>query len=246
MRPEKGTYRSIYSSIWDDPEFQSFDPITQLVFLCLRTWRDCNFPAIYVMYRSQVYERMPNVPAIAIDAAIDALASSGWIRYERPVLWIVKGLKNEPAFSLNNQKQVIGISKIIHSLPSLQIVKDFASMYGIPYRKNSPTHSPHHSPTDSPPIPLPKQGKGKGEGKGKEDLATVASRQHSDKDNGTGGVARSPEDRTPPVPVGGNFAEQLRKAQAELMRKRRELGIPDAPKMMSDNDKFLRGTDEEL
>jgi len=98
----------------------------------------------------------------------------------------------------------------------------------------------------SPPIPLPKQGEGKGEGKEDLDLVGVAKSQHGDKDNGTGGDVRSGGDRTPPVPVGGNFAEQLRKAQDDLMRKRRELGIPGAPKMMTDNDKFLRGTDEEL
>lgn len=112
-------------------------------------------------------------------------------------------------------------------------------MYGIPYRKNTPTNTPMHSPHHSPMHTIPKQGEGKG--KGKEDLnpPTVANTQHGAPDNGTGGVARSPEDRTPPVPVGGNIAEQLRKAQEELIRKRQELGIPE-PRILTDNDKFLR------
>jgi len=32
MPSEKGTYRSIYSAIWEDPEFQASDPDTMLVF----------------------------------------------------------------------------------------------------------------------------------------------------------------------------------------------------------------------
>lgn len=130
--PDKGQYRSIYSSLHDDPEFQSFDPITQLVFFYLRTNKDCNFPCIYTFYRATMYERLRTTEPSDIDAGMEALETANWIRYERPVLWIVKGLKNEPNFVPANMKQIHGIANILRSLPKLPIIQEFAEYYGIP------------------------------------------------------------------------------------------------------------------
>lgn len=132
MPPDKGQFRSIYSCIWDDPEFQSFDAVTQNVFFCLRTSKDCNFPCIFTFYRTTLYERMSSSEPSDIDAGLDALIAADWIRYERPVLWIVKGLKNEPNFFPNNPKHIIGVANILRSLPKLPIIKEFADYYEIP------------------------------------------------------------------------------------------------------------------
>jgi uncharacterized phage protein (TIGR02220 family) len=132
MPPEKGQYRSIYSCIWDDPEFQSFDPVTQLVFFNLRTSRDCNFPCIFTFYQTTLYERMKTSEPSDIDAGLDALIAAGWVRYERPVIWIVKGLRNEPSFVPANSKQMCGIANALRTLPKLAIVQEFAEYYEIP------------------------------------------------------------------------------------------------------------------
>lgn len=178
MPGDKGSYRSVYSAIWDDPEFQAFDPVAQAVFFCLRTSKDCNFPCIFPHYHSTLYERMPNASREAIDTGIDTLIRSGWIRYERPVLWITKGLKNEPSYYANNPKHVAGIVKILHSLPKLKIVLDFAAYYEIPFNFYSDveayidTRINTRSDTPTIPVCIPGtiQGTGTGTGKGKKDL----------------------------------------------------------------------------
>jgi len=165
MTPEKGQYHSIYSAIWDDPEFQSFSPTTQTVFFCLRISRECNFPCIYPHYHSTLYERLPKANPADIDSAVKKLIAADWIRYERPILWIVKGLKNAPTFAPRNTKQILGIANILKSLPKLQIVDDFASFYGIPYGPDAvmptvtdtPSDAPSDTPTDAPTDTPPKQ-----------------------------------------------------------------------------------------
>ena len=138
MPGEKGSYRSVYSSIWDDPEFQEFEPLTQTVFFCLRTSKDCNFPCIFIHYHTSLYGRIPNASKDAIDASIAALSDADWIRYERPILWIVKGLKNEPNYYPQNSKHISGIANIMKSLPKLKIVEDFAAYYSIPLDYDAP------------------------------------------------------------------------------------------------------------
>jgi len=175
MSREKGAYRSVYSSIWDDPEFQAFDADMMAVFFCLRTSKDCNFPCIFPHYHSTLHERMPNLQKKDVDRAVQSLLDAGWIRYERPILWIVKGLKNDPNFYPNNRNHVIGIANLLKTLPKLKIVLDFAQYYGIPLNSEGGGASGIDTGYESLPLwdgnldtdPLGNQGKGKGTGKGK-------------------------------------------------------------------------------
>jgi len=132
MAAEKGLYRSIYSAIWEDPEFQAFDPDMMVVFFSLRTCRECNFPCIFSFYRPLLYERIPKMSPERIDAAFDRLIEAGWVQYERPVLWIVKGFKNEPSRVPKNQKQIDGVRNILNSLAKVRIVTRFREHYGFP------------------------------------------------------------------------------------------------------------------
>lgn len=235
MPPEKGTYRSIYSSIWDDPEFQSFDPITQAVFFCLRTSRECNFSCIYPHYHSSLYERMPRATDGAIDGAIANLIRAGWVQYERPVLWIVKGLKNDPSYVPGNEKQILGIINHLKTLPKLPIVDNFARYYGIPFKikpsdapQDGPLHGPHQGVPHTPPMGPGKQGKGKGKGnrKRKKDLpppvdnSTPTPRETGP--TGTGGSLNAPP---APGPLPAITTEEARKYQELLEKKRKELGF---------------------
>jgi len=88
-----------------------------------------------VFYPEDVYKRLPKVPKEGIDAAINMLVGQEWIAYERPVLWIIKGFKNEPFRAPNNQKQITGVVAILKSLPKLKIVSDFADYYKITLNK---------------------------------------------------------------------------------------------------------------
>ena len=76
MSGEKGSYRSIYSSIWDDPEFQGLPPITQLIFVHLRTCPECNWPCIFPFYKPLLESRFPDIEPGLIDVA--------WENLQRP------------------------------------------------------------------------------------------------------------------------------------------------------------------
>jgi len=251
MPGAKGAYRSVYSAIWDDPEFQGFSPTAQLIFLHLRTSKECNFPCVFVWYRSTLYERMPMMDQALIDAGIEELLQAGWIRYDRPVLWITKGLKNEPSFVPSNEKQVSGIANIIRTLPKVRLVSDFASMYDIPYGSSgSPPHAPMQAPSMPPSIQASmragKQGKGKGSGsgKGKEDLDLPV-------DNSAQSASATGAKHGPDEPVkasSGPAPLSVAEAQRQLVEKRRELGLYsggkerqniDLSNAIADVDKFL-------
>jgi hypothetical protein len=166
MPGEKGSYRSVYSAIWDDPEFQAFNLLTRQVFFYLRTNKDCNFPCIYVFYPSIISEYFPDVKQSAIDKAWDTLSHTLWIAYQRPVLWIVKGLKNEPNYSWKSDQQKTGIVNILKTLPKLQILNEFAEYYEIDYKPEIakiPSPIPYTPPS---PLPMGIQGTGTGTGEG--------------------------------------------------------------------------------
>ena len=177
MAGEKGSYRSVYSAIWDDPEFQGFDLLTRQVFFYLRTNKDCNFPCIYVFYPSILSEYFPGVKQAAIDKAWDTLSHTLWIAYQRPVLWIIKGLKNEPNYSAKSEQQKSGIINILKSLPKLHILNEFAEYYGIDYKPEAakiPSPIPYTIPSPVPtPLPMGEQGTGTGTGTGTEGKSIV-------------------------------------------------------------------------
>lgn len=176
MPGEKGSYRSIYSALWDDPEFQGFPAATQLVFLHLRTCPECNWPCIFPFYQSTLYERLQSVRTSDITKAWDTLChppshpSSPWIIYERPLLWIVKGMKNEPSFSPTNPNHVSGVISLLRSLPKLGIINRFAEYYGLDLKVAVPGNgigdAMGDGMGDGSPHAMGDQGTGTGTGKG--------------------------------------------------------------------------------
>jgi hypothetical protein len=132
-----------------------------LVFISLRTCRECNFPCIFPYYQTNLYERI-KMPPERIDEAFRNLLDAGWIKYDRPVLWIPKGLKNDPNFVPHNRKQVLGIANILKSLPKLNIVAEFAKTYNIPNGLDTGIEAPMPPPSEQG------TGSGKGTGTGKE------------------------------------------------------------------------------
>ena len=161
MSGEKGSYRSIYSSIWDDPNFQGLPPITQLVFVHLRTCPECNWPCIFPFYKSLLQSRFPDIEPSVLDESWDALClpPSRWIVYERPILWIRKGLRFEPTYTPALPNHKLGVIAILKTLPKLDIVNEFATYYRLDYKVStdgdtSPDEIAHATPHE-----------GKGEGK---------------------------------------------------------------------------------
>lgn len=218
---EKGDYRSIYSLIWDDPEFQSFPPITQLVFLHLRTCPECNWPAIFNFYPSLLKERIA-APAREIDRAWETLLERGWIRYERPILWIVKGLRNEPSFSFSNSNHVASVIKVVKSLPKLNILNEFARYYGLSFSVEC-IRKPGRNPMGD--------GMPNGMGDGMGDGIPNAMGDHG---NGNGNGNGNKSGSAPPPPETGDGPPPLRVgsplASPEMLRDAWNLHCPSLPR----------------
>ena len=199
--------------------------MTIAVFFCLRTSRDCNFTCIFPHYRSTLYERIPTADAIAIDRGMDALIEAGWIRYERPVLWIVKGLKNDPAYVKNNSKQALGIINILKSLPKLKIIEEFAAYYEIPFKFDAPSHTGINAGIDEGIGGASKHGTGTGTGKGKGKDQRLTPAKPVDNSTGTGGGDGAPTGPSPPVPPSGEIDPEVKNLEEIIKRRRQEMGI---------------------
>jgi len=150
---EKGAFRPIYSSIWDDAEFQSFDDTEKLVFFHLRTSRFGNFPCIFVCY-PEVIARHLRKQARVIGRALEGLSKALWIALDGEVVWIVKGLRNDPIFTSQNVNQMKGIASALKSLPKRQVVKNFCDFYRIP-EEYRPSWTAFDGPAKGPSKGLP-------------------------------------------------------------------------------------------
>ena len=130
----KGIYRSIYSSIWDDPDFLRLTKDEKLIFLNLRTSPLSNMPCVFPYYIDAI-EKQTGVSRKGILKAINTLSDTLWITVEDGLCWIRNGLKYDPNISLNNPKHREAIRKIILSLPKFKLVFDFCEYYkiDIPY-----------------------------------------------------------------------------------------------------------------
>ena len=104
---DRGDYRSIYCSFWDDPDVHALGHLEYRVLTTLKG----TLPAsgMGVVYLSQLAERCA-APVGDVEAALSALAaplpgkSHGWIVRERNVAWIVNALRYEPTLSHANGK----------------------------------------------------------------------------------------------------------------------------------------------
>jgi len=222
---EKGSYRSVYSAIWDDPEFQELGYVAQLVFFCLRTSKDCTFPCIFTMYASNLYDRIPGLEPTVIDKGVETLVERGWVKWQRPVWWIIKGLKNEPNYYPNNSKHVIGIANILKSLPKLKIVEEFATFYNIPYLTDTGINEGIHTRIHTRIEGVSKQGTGTGTGKGKGKDQRLTPAKPVDNSTGTSGGDRAPTGPSPPVPPSGEIDPEVKNLEEIIKRRRQEMGI---------------------
>jgi hypothetical protein len=189
----RGLYRSVYCSIWSDPEFKRFTPEEKLVFLNLRTSPLSNIAAIYPFWIEPIQEQV-GLDRDVIIRALGTLSNRGWITIEEGIVWIKKGLKFDPQISLRNANHLKAVKKAILALPRLQIVRDFIDFYGIEMAYPMPSRSdldpisiPSRSDLDPISVPIEISSKEKEKGIGKEE-------------RGEGGSERGEEETSPPQP----------------------------------------------
>ena len=129
-KDSRGLYRSIYNSIWDDPDFRSLSPEAKLVFLNIRTSPLSNMPGIFSFYIEAI-EKHTGLPRKIIEEALETLCNAQWIAIQDGMVWVRNALRYDPNISLNNEKQRKAIQKILRGLPKSQLVVDFCRYYGI-------------------------------------------------------------------------------------------------------------------
>lgn len=128
----RGSYRSIFTAIWDDPDFQALDPDGKLLLLHLRTSPLGNLAGIFRFYKEAISEHT-GLSEERITRALQALYEAGFLEVEKNVIWIKDALRSEPwlALPIENPKHLSAITTIILSLPRLQIVSRFCKAYGL-------------------------------------------------------------------------------------------------------------------
>ena len=143
----RGIYRSIYVSIWNDPDFKQLSPETKLILLNLRTSPLSNLAVIYPYYIEAI-ERQTGLTQDLIQPALDTLCNTHWIAIEEGIVWVKHGLRYDPNIVLHNEKHKKAIINTILGLPKLQIVRDFIDFYKLDIPYPIPPTIPYNIPYD--------------------------------------------------------------------------------------------------
>lgn len=163
MPSDRGTYRGIYSSLPDDPDFQLLSPQARHCLLTMRVMRDVGIACIWRYYpgplsaRTGYTEEEVERCLCELETALDVYGEPArWIIRESPVIWIRNGLRWDPMVTLSHKKHRDGVIRAVSELPHLQIVLSFCEYYDLPKPFERPPNG-FRKGLDrvSPPIPIP-------------------------------------------------------------------------------------------
>lgn len=126
----RGVNRSLYSAIFDGPDFQALPAQARHVFLTARLCPQAGPGAIFVCY-PEVLARQTGLPCRQVEGALKALEAAGWIQREGLILWVVNGLRYDPTMHLSDVKHQKAVARSVAALPHLQIVLKFCDYYKI-------------------------------------------------------------------------------------------------------------------
>lgn len=141
MGRDRGSYRSIYSTLPDSLDFRALHADARHVFLTLKVSRLNNVAGIFIFAEGERVTLQGQVGRTApiINRAIDLLCDTGWIAIQYPILWIINHLRFEPSVSLNNSKQTLGVLKVLKTLPNAPITAKYCEYYGLAYPFDTPS-----------------------------------------------------------------------------------------------------------
>jgi len=127
----RGLYRSIYSVLPDDPDFQRLTPHARLVLLIARLCEAAGPSAIFRYYLA-VLMAQTGLAQKQVMAALEELRVGRWVEFDETVLWVRNGLRYEPSHSLANPKHRKGIETHLLGLPRSRVVVSFCEYYKMP------------------------------------------------------------------------------------------------------------------
>lgn len=184
--PRRGTYRGLYASLLDDPDYQRLSSNARLVLLTARLCAQAGAAAIFRVYLGMLSEQT-GLEVRDVEKALLELTSSPsterpWIYQEGPVLWVRNGLRWDPNLRLADEKHRKGVERAVAALPRLSIVARFCRYYEIA------------SPFD---------GSGEGPGSLSEDPSPPSTESEvPETERGVGGRPSSPNGTSPHSPSG--------------------------------------------
>jgi len=129
---KRGIYRSVYTVIFDSPEFLNLSRDAKQLLITLRLSRLTNMAHIFLCDTGAIYtlSDQTGMTTEAIGKAIDELCDTHWIAYRDRILWVRNGLKYEPCYSENNPKHRSHVQDLIDALPKSKVIVDFCEYYG--------------------------------------------------------------------------------------------------------------------
>ena len=136
----RGVNRSLYSALFDDPDFQALPAAARHTLLTARLCPQAGPGAIFICY-PEILARQTGLSLRCIEGALKALEGAGWIQREGLILWVVNGLRYDPTLRLADPKHRKAVTRSIASLPRLEIILRFCDYYGIPRPFDAPSET---------------------------------------------------------------------------------------------------------
>lgn len=127
---DRGDFRSIYTVLGDDPDFQELGPDAQLVWFHLKLKMG---PAGIDTFDAPeaVLEQRSGIPSARVADAMRKLSEGGWLVRQRNILWLRNALRYEPSRNLATPNHRKSIENHLATLPKLAIVNEFAAYYQV-------------------------------------------------------------------------------------------------------------------
>lgn len=121
---DRGEYRSIRTVLIDGPDFQRLTPAARLTFLCVKLNLGQYGIAVFSGAIAALAEQT-GYDETQVSRALAELETSGWIRRERNVMWVVGGITHDPSVSQRDPKHRMSLRRHLAALPRLPIVSAF-------------------------------------------------------------------------------------------------------------------------
>jgi hypothetical protein len=125
-------YRSVFSRLFDDPDYQKLSQRARHLLLTARQCRSAG-PAAIFRYYPETLAHQTGLTMAQVKAALEELEAGGWLIYDEAVLWVRNGLRFDPSMTLANEKHRKAISSGLDRLPKSPVVLKFCDYYKIAY-----------------------------------------------------------------------------------------------------------------
>jgi len=209
MAGKRGIYRSVHSSLLDDPDWQTLSPNARLVFITLRVCRDASIAGIFRFYRSMLIDQT-GLSEDEVNDALDELAAGDkpWALVDRQsrVVWLRNALRFDPVINLSNARHTLGVIDNLRCLPKSPLIPLFVEYYGLQVPPDIQAMIDEIGPDFAlePPAPRPKRQRvaataaksNGGELHPVQDKAEIDAEKRREFDSWAGRMASSFEDPT--------------------------------------------------